>query len=77
MANNLEPTLNFYIDALGDESKALGLVIRISCIYHSLETRLKRWLEEEGDAGLIINARCLKSIAKYSKKKWYAACVVS
>ena len=72
VANNLEPTLNFYIDALGgDEDKASGLVMKDPGIFtSSLEKRLKPRLEEARDAGLIIDARRLQRIAKYTEKQW-------
>ena len=68
---NIEPTLNFYIDALGDERKALTFVIHnpISLTF-SLEKRLKPRLEEATDAGMIIDSTYLRSIMVCTKEKW-------
>ena len=68
---NLEPTINFYIDALGDESKALAFVIRDpSSLSRSLEKRLKPRLEEARDAGMIIDSTCLNSIMVRTEDQW-------
>ena len=68
---NIEPTINFYIDALGDESKALAFVTRDpSSLSRSLEKRLKPRLEEAQDAGMIIDSTCLNSIMARTEDQW-------
>lgn len=71
--NNLEPTLNFYVDAFGDEEEALALIKQNPSFFgRSLENRLKPRLEEAREAGLVIDAKCLKSVAYHPEKKWDA-----
>lgn len=71
--NNLEPTLNFYVDALGDEGEALALIKQNPSFFgRSLENRLKPRLKEAREAGLVIDAKCLKSVAYHPEKKWDA-----
>ena len=71
---NLEPTLNFYIDALGKEGKILAMVAKDPSLFSfSLEKRLKPRLEEARDAGIFIDSGCLQRIAKYTNDKWYAS----
>merc|ERR1719291_911291 len=71
---NLEPTLNFYIDALGEEGEALALVVRDPRLFSlSLEKRLKPRLEEARNAGLLIDSGCLLRIGKYTNKTWHAS----
>ena len=68
---NLDPTINFYIDALGDESKALDLILRIpASLTYSLEKRLKPRLEEAIDVGMIVNSTCLRYIMVYTDSQW-------
>jgi len=69
--NNLEPTLNFYIDILGDENEALALVKRRpSAFTYSLEKRLKPRLEQALDVGIVIDYTCLYHIIYYTNDKW-------
>ena len=71
IASNLEPTINFYINALGDKSKALDLVIRIpASLTYSLEKRLKPRLEEAKEAGMIVDSTCLNYIMVYTEHQW-------
>ena len=68
---NLKPTLNFYIDALGDKREACALVIdRPNLFGYSLEKRLKPRLEDARDAGIVIDSGCLSRIAMYTNDKW-------
>ena len=68
---NIEPTINFYIDALRDESKALAFVIRDpSLLSRSLEKRLKPRLEEAKDAGMIIDSKFLNFIIYRTEDQW-------
>ena len=68
---NLEPTLNFYIDALGDENKALNLIIRIpASLGYSVENRLKPRLEEAKEAGMIIDSTCLSAMMAMTNDQW-------
>ena len=53
---------------MGDENKALDLIIRIPA--SSLEKRLKPRLEEAIDAGMIVNSKCLQLIMKYTDNEW-------
>ena len=58
---NLESILNFYIGALGDEREALTLIIQNPSLSgYSLENRLKPQLEKIQDAGIFIDAACLR-----------------
>ena len=67
---NLKPTLDFYIDALG-EKQALALVVdRPSLFSYSLEKRLKPRLEDAREAGIVIDSACLKRIAKCTNEEW-------
>ena len=68
--NNLEPTLNFYIDALGKE-EALALVKRDpSAFSRSLENRLKPRLKQALDTGMAIDAKLISLIMKYTNDEW-------
>ena len=68
---NLAPTLNFYIGALGDEREALTLVIQNPSLFgYSLENRLKPRLEETRDAGIFIDAACLRRIGQCTDNQW-------
>ena len=67
----VEPTLNFYIDAMGDESEALALVTRDPrSLSRSLEKRLKPRLQEAQDAGMIIDSKFLNSMMAYTEDGW-------
>jgi len=69
--SNLEPTLIFYIDALGDESKALTFVTNNpSSLGMSLEKKLKPRLEEAQAAGMKIDSTCLQYIWRDTIDKW-------
>jgi len=71
---NLEPTLNFYIEALGEEAEALSLVIQNPVLFSiSLERRLLPRLEEARDAGLVIDAACLRRMGINPEKQWQAS----
>ena len=68
---NLEPTLDFYIDALGDKSEALALVTRNPGSFsRSLEKRLKPRVVEAKDAGMILDYACMLQIVFFTKEKW-------
>ena len=68
---NIDPTINFYIDALGDESEALDLIIqRPASLTYSLEKRLKPRLQEAQDAGMIIDSKFLSSMMTYTEDGW-------
>ena len=68
---NIEPTLNFYIDTLGDEDRALNLVIgRPALIGYSLENRLKPRLQEAQNCGMIIDKGCLTRMGSYTNDQW-------
>ena len=67
----MDPTINFYIDALGDESTALAFVIRNpSSLSRSLEKRLKPRLQEAQEAGMIIDSKFLNSMIMYTEDGW-------
>ena len=71
---NLNPTLEFYIDALESENLALSMVIHNPLLLgYSLKNRLKPRLEEARAAGIAINSACLKRIATYTEDKWNAS----
>ena len=68
---NSEPTLKFYIDSLGDENKALDLIIRIpASLAYSLEKRLKPRLEEAKEAGMVVDTKFLTSMMAYTNDDW-------
>ena len=68
---NIEPTINFYINALGDERKALALVTHNpSSFGYSLEKRLKPRLQEAQEAGMIIDSKFLNSMIMYTEDGW-------
>ena len=70
---NLEPTLNFYVYALGNNEEAVALVIQTPALLgYNLEKRLQPRLKEAVDAGLTVDAGCLQSIGQLSNKKWNA-----
>mmetsp|Transcript_3980 Transcript_3980/g.6119 ORF Transcript_3980/g.6119 Transcript_3980/m.6119 type:complete len:403 (-) Transcript_3980:20-1228(-) len=72
--SNLDLTLNFYIDALGNESEAAKLVTNNpSLLAYSLEKRLKPRLQESRDAGILIDAGCLRRIGQYTNDYWEIA----
>lgn len=65
--SNLDLTLDFYIDALGDEREAVRLVTNNpSLLAYSLEKRLKPRLKETRDAGIIVDSACLRRIGQYT-----------
>ena len=69
--SNLEPTLNFYIDALGEESTAISFVTKNpSSLRMSLEKRLKPRLEEAQAAGMKIDSTCLQYIWRDTNDQW-------
>ena len=70
--SNLEPTLNFYIDALdGDENKAISFVTKNpSSFGRSLEKRLKPRLEEAQSIGMKIDYTCLNYITRHTNDEW-------
>ena len=68
---NLRPTLDFYIDALGDTRGALALVVgHPNVLSLSLERRLKPRLQEARGAGIVIDAGCVTRIALFTNEKW-------
>merc|ERR1719291_217501 len=68
---NIEPTLNFYIEALGDEDQALNLVRRQPALISlSLENRLKPRLQEAQGCGMKIDLRCLGRMGFYTNEQW-------
>ena len=68
--NNLEPTLNFYIDALGKE-EALALVTRNPHSFtFSLEKRLKPRLKQALDVGMVIDYKLVSLIMLYTNEQW-------
>ena len=74
MDANLEPTLKFYIEALGSEKEALALVahtpVLLAC---SLTKRLEPRLRDAQDAGIIIDAACLTRLAIHTNEQWQAS----
>ena len=67
---NLEPTLIFYIDCIG-ESESKQLVTRIPALFaYSLEKRLKPRLEQAREAGLTIDVGCVQRIAMTTEEQW-------
>ena len=69
--SNLEPTLDFYIDALGDENQALALVTRNpSSFAYSLENRLKPRLKQAFDTGMVVDSKLLRLMMVYTNDKW-------
>jgi len=72
--SNLDLTLDFYIDALGNEREAVRLVTKNpSLLAYSLEKRLKPRLQETRDAGILIDAGCLRRIGQYTDDYWKMA----
>ena len=71
---NLEPTLYFYIGALGgNEREALALVTHNPNLFaYSLEKRLKPRLQEALNAGIVIDTSCLRRIGQYTDNQWQA-----
>ena len=67
---NLEPTLNFYIDALGKDH-ALAFVTRIpASLSYSLEKRLKPRLKQALDVGMVVDSKLVSLIMFYTNEKW-------
>merc|ERR1712194_760900 len=61
---NIKPTLDFYVDVIGDEKQALDMVTHDPLLFsYSLEKRLKPRLQEARAAGITIDSACLKRIA--------------
>lgn len=72
--SNLQPTLQFFIDALGNEREAVRLVINNpSLLEYSLEKRLKPRLKETREAGIKIDAGCLRRMGQYTEDCWTVA----
>ena len=70
MENNIEPTLKFYADVLG-EKEAIGAPARDPrLILYSLERRLKPRLEEATEWGINMDLTMLNYLAKLTNKKW-------
>ena len=68
---NLRPTLDFYIDALGDTQGALALVVGQPNLFSlSLEKRLKPRLKEAQEAGIVIDSGCVTRIALLTNENW-------
>jgi len=66
----LEPTLNFYIDALGKDH-ALAFVTRIpASLSYSLEKRLKPRLKQALDVGMVVDSKLVSLIMFYTNEKW-------
>ena len=56
MDTNLQPVLNFYIDAIGSKEGALALVIQFTSLFsYSPENRLKPRLEQAKEVGNTID----------------------
>ena len=67
----LEPTLNFYIDALGDDSQALALVKRRpSAFTVSLENRLTPRLKQAIDVGMVVDSKLLSLMMVFTDEQW-------
>jgi len=71
---NLSSTLQFFIDALGNEREAVRLVTNNpSLLAYSLERRLKPRLQETRELRLQVDTSCLRRIGQYSDEYWKAA----
>ena len=71
---NLEPTLIFFIEAMESETDALALVNRDPSLFtRSLTKRLEPRLRDAQDAGIIIDAACLRRLALYTHEQWHAS----
>ena len=68
--SNLEPTLNFYIDALGKDEAISFVTKNPSSFGRSLEKRLKPRLEEAQKAGIEIDSKLLYQLIFYTKDRW-------
>lgn len=69
--NNLEPTLNFYIDALGNKSDAIAYVRqKPKSFSYSLEKRLNPRLKQALDVGMVVDAKLMYLINSYTNEQW-------
>ena len=67
---NLEPTLNFFVECVG-EDEAKRLVTKDPRLFSaSVEGRLKPRLEQAREAGLTVDSACIKRIVKYTEDEW-------
>jgi hypothetical protein len=66
--------LEFYSHAIDNEAGAFELIVQDPRLFGaSLEKRLKPRLEEAQNVGIVIDAACLRRIAKYTNDKWNAS----
>ena len=71
--SNLEPTLNFYVDAFDGDDKApvIRLLTNQPVLFtYSLKRRLEPRLKEAKAANMTIDTTCLRNIAKYTNETW-------
>ena len=69
--NNLEPTLDFYIDALGNKSDAITYVRqKPKSFSYSLEKRLRPRLKQAQAVGMVVDAKLLYLINSYTNEQW-------
>ena len=69
--NNLEPTVNFYMESIETDEDSLTFVVNNpAMLTMSLKGRLLPRLEEIKEAGVLINIACLRRIAILTDEKW-------
>ena len=69
--NNLEPTLDFYINALGSKSDAISYVKqKHKSFSYSLEKRLKPRLKQTQAVGMVVDAKLMYLINSYTNEQW-------
>jgi hypothetical protein len=67
---NLEPTLDFFKECIGDEA-AVELVVKYpTLLSYSLENRLKPRYEQAHEIGIEVDAGCLQRMAQLPDEKW-------
>jgi len=73
ISNNLEPTLQFYKDCIGNEAASILVLKKPRVLLSSLEKRLKPRLKEAQEYGIEIDAGCVQRMAIWTERRWHAS----
>ena len=72
-SRNLEPTIEFYVECLGEEGAIQAIKKYPSLLLASLEKRLKPRLKDAYAANITIDTGCMTRMTRYSEKMWQAS----
>jgi len=71
IANNLDPTLEFFKECIGEEQAVNLLRKNPKFLTVSLEKRLKPRWEQAQQAGIKLDVRCIQRIVLYTEERWH------